>query len=841
MKKVIPILLSFLLIFSMLAAIPFAGAADKTLSAENTADFAASAPIATVRTDRTKINRENASISYRDTSKRFDIDQQGYVYAENCTVKKGAYTGLGGFTLTFADAAVLPDGSTKPLEIFFSEIHTIGRVDVEQYKDNFLFAQITDNPARPLVFSPLSLNAKMHVGIRCRLYVSVPQAGVQDTFLFTADGINTLRDMNSNYAKIVDAAGHYNYSESMEPMSGIAEDSGMYYPADTSLNVVQGTTPGSLGVRFVGSGSPADTPTAYGNGFVAVGKAKTGFSSRIWSSCGTNAEPLKINLLPSGLGYELTTAAGENGAISLWTDGTANSANATPLAGGTTQTPLTYLVPQGKAVTLVITPETGYELDSLTVNGTAVQPTRSSGFCGPYEYDIPANIAEQLAGDNCAVSASFKQFEKRTRAMTVITSDWTYGEDSSMCLRVSPASIPAFATVTKLYKVQGAPDSTYTTVKPTQAGKYTVKFIRSETDYYKEDVQIFDFTIYQADPTYTVPTGLTATYGDTLSSVALPAGWQWDDGTQLVGNVGDNRFAATYTPADARNYKTVSENLTVHVAKKALTVTANDKSSFCGADLATLTYTVSDSLVAGDDLGITLATLADKDTLGTYDITVNYNDNPNYAITAVNGTYRVLEVPVYAFTLGENAQWTQGSDEPLTFTLARSYDNEGTFDKFRGIKVDGVATDAANYDATRGSVHISLKTAFLNTLSTGEHRLKVLFEDGEAETAFTVLSKETEPPVEPQEEDDVTPVAPEQDDTTTPVAPEQDDTTTPAAPEQDGATQTSAQSENTVAETTRTSPRTGDAIGVMLLMLFLSAGACAVTVTVYHKKRKAKN
>lgn len=653
MKKLLSIVLSVLMFVTVISSMPLAfalypnSAPEMVWQTEPYADFAADAPITTVRIDNEKINRENAAISYRDTSKRFDINQEGYVYAENCRVTQGGYVGLGGFTLTFADAAVFPDGSRQPLEVVFGEVHTIGRTDVEPYADDFFFARITDNPDQPIDFAPLSLKEKKQIGVRSRVYFRVPTAGAEDTFLFAANGINTVRTAGG-FDRIVDAGGHYNYSESMEPMSGIAEGTDFYYPPDTKLIVTQGTTAGSLGVRFVGSGGPAGEPTAYQTGFAAAGKAKEGFSSRVWSSCGTNTVPLPINLLTSGLGYDLTTAAGENGSISLWTDGIANSENAAQLSGGTTQTPLTYLVPKGKAVTLVITPDIGYELDTLTVDGTAVQPTRSSGICGPYEYDIPADTAARLGGDNCAVNATFKQFEKRTMEMRLITCSWTYGEDSSMCLRVSPASIPAYATVTKLYKERGADDSTYTTEKPTQAGDYTVKFIRSETYMYKEDVQIVDFTIYQADPTCTAPTGLAATYGDTLSRVELPEGWQWDDAAQLVGNVGDNSFSATFTPADARNYKSVSETLSVSVAKKTVTITADNKETNHGSDLTALTYIIQSQDQYYDDegeLGISLSTDADKNKAGAYEIVVTYQENPNYLVTVQNGTYTVGNSP----------------------------------------------------------------------------------------------------------------------------------------------------------------------------------------------------
>ena len=83
-------------------------------------------------------------------------------------------------------------------------------------------------------------------------------------------------------------------------------------------------------------------------------------------------------------------------------------------------------------------------------------------------------------------------------------------------------------------------------------------------------------TVVKADPTYTIPSGLTATYGDTLSSVTLLAGWTWTEPTTSVGTVGSHTFAAIFTPDNTDNYNTVKENLTV-------TVNANDKSALIAA------------------------------------------------------------------------------------------------------------------------------------------------------------------------------------------------------------------------------------------------------------------
>ena len=74
-------------------------------------------------------------------------------------------------------------------------------------------------------------------------------------------------------------------------------------------------------------------------------------------------------------------------------------------------------------------------------------------------------------------------------------------------------------------------------------------------------------TVNKATPSFIIPTNLTAEYGDSLSSIALPEGFSWEDSSLSVGNAGDNQFNLTYTPADTDNYNVVngiSANVTVN-------------------------------------------------------------------------------------------------------------------------------------------------------------------------------------------------------------------------------------------------------------------------------------
>ena len=75
-------------------------------------------------------------------------------------------------------------------------------------------------------------------------------------------------------------------------------------------------------------------------------------------------------------------------------------------------------------------------------------------------------------------------------------------------------------------------------------------------------------TVDKATPEYEIPTGLTATYGDTLSDVSMPTGWSWvASGEREVGSAGTHSFTATFTPADTRNYRNVNRILKLTVEK----------------------------------------------------------------------------------------------------------------------------------------------------------------------------------------------------------------------------------------------------------------------------------
>ncbi|MDR0303147.1 MAG: hypothetical protein LBH98_00010 [Chitinispirillales bacterium] len=96
---------------------------------------------------------------------------------------------------------------------------------------------------------------------------------------------------------------------------------------------------------------------------------------------------------------------------------------------------------------------------------------------------------------------------------------------------------------------------------------HKVKFTPDDVANYNivENIDV-KVVVSKANPAYTAPNGLTATYGQTLKDVtpALTDGWSWMNPTTSVGAAGEQTHKAKFTPSDVANYNVV-ENIDVKV------------------------------------------------------------------------------------------------------------------------------------------------------------------------------------------------------------------------------------------------------------------------------------
>ena len=355
----------------------------------------------------------------------------------------------------------------------------------------------------------------------------------------------------------------------------------------------------------------------------------------------------------------------------------------------------------------------------------------------------------------------------------------------------------------------------------------TVK-INDKTNYEWKDGSNDDLTINwsitQATPDYTVPTGLTGVKGETLNDVTLPDRFTWNDAT-VVLTAGTHTYKATYTPVDTTNYKTITDiDIEVNVKDTFDVITSVDGGngtitpSKIGAVEGTkveITFTPDtgymidkvlvntvETTVTGNKIELTVNeekevvvsykkipfTVTVKDVDGATitpngAVAVSYGEDKEFTITAnsgyklvkvlVDGTDKtadmigdtlkltnitsninlevVVEKIVYEVTEGANQKYTITKNNEAKFRINADF---RLFDEGK-VYVDNELVDPKNYTAESGSTIITLKKEFVDTLSVGEHTLKVLFNDGgEAITTFNV-AKVTVPTDNPQTGDNI--------------------------------------------------------------------------------------
>ena len=114
---------------------------------------------------------------------------------------------------------------------------------------------------------------------------------------------------------------------------------------------------------------------------------------------------------------------------------------------------------------------------------------------------------------------------------------------------------------------------------------------------------------------------------------------QWSDKIPTAKDAGSYKVYFKLS-GDSENSNQVFIESTI--AKKPVTVSGTDAATQVGAELAELSYTVS-GLVENETLtGVQVSTDANKDTIGTYKVTVTVSgENPNYEITTREGKYSV--------------------------------------------------------------------------------------------------------------------------------------------------------------------------------------------------------
>ncbi len=86
---------------------------------------------------------------------------------------------------------------------------------------------------------------------------------------------------------------------------------------------------------------------------------------------------------------------------------------------------------------------------------------------------------------------------------------------------------------------------------------YPATFTPSDTSKYNIIKKTIPLTVQKGTPAYTVPSGLQASVGNTLSSIKLPVGFTWEEPSTALAKEGTFSYPASYNP-DTANYQTIT-------------------------------------------------------------------------------------------------------------------------------------------------------------------------------------------------------------------------------------------------------------------------------------------
>ena len=218
----------------------------------------------------------------------------------------------------------------------------------------------------------------------------------------------------------------------------------------------------------------------------------------------------------------------------------------------------------------------------IKITGKMICPRTGNEITGTFTWTNPETRFDAVGSFDASWTftpdASFDEYAAATGIVTVTVNKamqygkismagYTYGEtpttptlaERTGDMNASVTYYYADGNTVKEWNISAPP-----ALKP---GTYRMYAQIGETDnYYGYYTAYCDFVVAKATPAYTKPTGLHATYGQTLADVKLPDGWTWMNSIESVGNAtaGAKSFRAKFTPENTDNYNTV-ENIELEV------------------------------------------------------------------------------------------------------------------------------------------------------------------------------------------------------------------------------------------------------------------------------------
>ena len=292
---------------------------------------------------------------------------------------------------------------------------------------------------------------------------------------------------------------------------------------------------------------------------------------------------------------------------------------------------------------------------------------------------------------------------------------------------------------------------------------------------------------FTVQPNSNLPAGThdeTLTVYGTTVTVRFTVGHEWGEPAWTWGEDGKT---ATVTPTATTAPTCTEDGTTTYTATATLdgknyTATKNITIPATGHDwgepawtwgedgkTATATFTCRNDNSHTDIVTAAVTSTVKTDPTCTENGTTTYTATVEHDGTTYTATKNVADIPATGHDWGEDghcticdavkpgftpeiiqgdeATWTKGGGQPLSFTSNAAYAD------FQGARVDGQILDPVHYTVERGSTIVTLKAAYLESLDPGEHTLDIVSATGTATAAFTITAKETQQAAKPADTD----------------------------------------------------------------------------------------
>lgn len=333
--------------------------------------------------------------------------------------------------------------------------------------------------------------------------------------------------------------------------------------------------------------------------------------------------------------------------------------------------------------------------NAVAVNNQPITFTYSTELEGPYSTEIPSftnagwthrvYYRATAENHNASYGSFLVEIEKATVTEPTIASKPYNGS-------VQTADISDTDLYTVENNIGGTKKGSYDVVlklkdsanykwSTTNNAEVTLQFVISAAqNAWDTNPSISGWTYGEAAKT---PVG-TAKYG----AVKVVYTGKANDGTDYNSETAPTKagnYTATFTVTGTEDYSGLSEQVNFTIAKKAVTVTANDASKTYGDSDPALTYTHTE-LVGSDALVITVARTSGENA-NTYTITASQEDsaNPNYEITFKTGTFTIHKATLTVTVEDKTA--TYGDPVPTYTVKYEGFKNGDDKDDLSGALV----------------------------------------------------------------------------------------------------------------------------------------------------------